>query len=192
MSWHESGGATVTEDSHNKGEQSGAGRRAPDHVLHKKAEWGPLTIASGRDHVRAWVPGSGVATIVAPESRGLADQETLKLLKEGLAVLLEGEEIVTLRQPERRITHRKDRAIHVEGPREFVPAGTILRARGYYSMGMEVEGGRRLVRPRLDLLDAPFLWGLNARPPAVDPTVEPDLLAVWGAASWHLLATVLQ
>lgn len=122
----------------------------------------------------------------------MADQETLRLLREGLPVLLDGKEVVTLRQPVRSMLRRRDRAIHVEGPRDVVPDRTILRARGYYSMGMEVEGGRRLVRPRLDLLDAPMLWGLSARSPAVDPAVDPDLLAVWGAASWHLLATVLQ
>lgn len=122
----------------------------------------------------------------------MADAETLRLLKDGLPVLLDDEEVVTLRQPTRGIGRRKDRAIHVEGPPDLVPAGTILRARGYYSMGMEIEGGRRLVRPRLDVLDAPVLWGLSARHPAVDPSVTPDLLAVWGAASWHLLATVLQ
>lgn len=182
----------MTEDRRKQADQSGSGRSTPAHVLHKKADWGPLEIASGSDRVRAWVPGSSVATIVAPESRGIADQETLRLLTEGLPVLLDGENIVTLRQPTRTIARRRDRAIHVEGPRALVPAGTILRARGYYSMGMEVEGGRRLVRPRLDLLDAPFLWGLSARPPAVDPRAEPDLLAVWGAASWHLLATTLQ
>ena len=182
----------MTEHSRNQTERSDAARPAPDHVLHKKAPWGPLEIATGSERVRAWVPGSAVATIVAPESRGMANQDTLRLLKQGLPVALDGEEVVTLRQPTRSIRRRKDRAIHVEGPRELVPAGTILRARGYYSMGMEVDGGRRLVRPRLDLLDAPFLWGLSARAPAVDPSVEPDLLAVWGAASWHLLATVLQ
>ena len=182
----------MTDDSRKPVERSGAARPAPDHVLYAKAAWGPLEIISGRDRVLAWVAGSAVAMIVAPESRGMADQETLRLLKEGLPVLLNGEKVVTLRQPGRRITRRQDRAIHVEGPRELVPAGTILRARGYSSMGMEVQGDRRLVRPRLDLLDAPFLWGLSARAPAVDPSVEPDLLAVWGAASWHLLATVLQ
>ena len=182
----------MTDDRRKQVDQSGTARPTPHHVLHTNAAWGPLEITVSSDRVRAWVPGSSVATIVAPESRGLADQETLRLLSEGLPVLLDGEKIVTLRQPRRSITRRRNRAIHVEGPRALVPAGTILRARGYSSMGMEIEGGRRLVRPRLDLLDAPFLWGLSARPPAVDPSVEPDLLAVWGAASWHLLATTLQ
>lgn len=182
----------MTDDRRKQADQSGAARPTPDHVLHTKAAWGPLEIAASSDRVRAWVPGSSVAAIVAPASRGMADQETLRLLTEGLPVFLDDKKIVTLRQPRRSIARRKGRAIHVEGPRALVPAGTILRARGYYSMGMETEGGRRLVRPRLDLLDAPFLWGLSARPPAVDPSVEPDLLAVWGAASWHLLATTLQ
>lgn len=182
----------MTGDQRGSAKPSGTSRPAPDHVLYRKAAWGTVEIASASNRVRAWVPGSSVATIVAPESRGMADQETLRLLEDGLPVLLDGEEVVRLRQPTRSIARRRDRAIHVEGPRELVPAESILRARGYYSMGMEVEGGRRLVRPRFDLLDAPFLWGLSARPPAVDPSVQPDLLAVWGAASWHLLATVLQ
>ena len=63
-------------------------------------------------------------------------------------------------------------------------------------MGLETDPdpgaarAQRLVRPRFDVLNAPFLWGASLTHPAVDRSVPPDLIAKWGAAEWHLIAAV--
>ncbi len=164
--------------------------------LYRRADWGPLELHVSDERTVARVPGSADVVIDVPTAHGTARKETLDQLREGLPVLVGGDERITLRQPERSARRRSRRRILVEGDPKLVAPGLFLRARWWGSMGLETdpsigaEQAQRLVRPRPDLLNAPFLWGASLAVPAVDPAVSPELLALWGAAEWHLIAAV--
>lgn len=161
-------------------------------TLHRRAPWGPLELEVADDRVRARVPDSPLVEIACPSGHAFADRPLLDLLQQGVPVTFDGDPTLTLVQPRRGLARRRDRVIEVHGPAEVVPARTVLRARGYFSMGMEVAGDptRPLVTPPFDLFDAPYLGGFTIGTPTVDPVVGPGLLATWGAASWHLLRAV--
>lgn len=157
---------------------------------------GPLELDVSDERTVARVPGSADVVVDVPTAHATAQKETLDRLRQGLPVLVGGEERLVLRQPERSTCRRSRRRILVEGDPTLVAPGVFLRARWIGSMGLEsdpsigAERERRLVRPRPDLLNAPFLWGASLTIPVVDPSVAPDLLALWGAAEWHLIAAV--
>ncbi|MBC7633319.1 hypothetical protein [Aeromicrobium sp.] len=163
---------------------------------YRRAPWGPLVLDTSDDRIESQVPGSARVVIECPAAHAMADPPVLALLFEGVNVLFDDEHRATLRQPRRSSSHRSDRSILVEGDASFVPPGLHLRARWLGSMGLEMsraDGGaedRRLVRPRFDLLNAPFLFGATFSVPAIDATLSPDLIALWGAAEWHLISAV--
>jgi hypothetical protein len=152
--------------------------------LCRRAAWGPLLLDVADDRVTARVRGSAAVSIECPSAHATAGPETVKRLRTGLPVLFDGRQRAVLRQPERSATRRVGRRILVEGDAALIPAGLLLRARWLGSMGLEIstaEGApadRRLVRPRMDLLNAPFLWGASLTVPAVDASVPPDLIAL--------------
>jgi hypothetical protein len=156
--------------------------------LYRRAAWGPLVLDTSDDRVEASVPGSSRVVIECPSAHATADPPVVEQLRGGVPVLFDGAHRATLRQPERS-SRRQGRRILVEGDPSFVPPGLFLRARWLGSMGLETAE-ERLVRPRFDVLNAPFLWGATLTVPAVTPSVSPDLLALWGAAEWHLIAAV--
>jgi hypothetical protein len=157
--------------------------------LYRRAAWGPLVLQASDGRIEAHVPGSSRVVIECPPAHATADPPVLEALRAGIPVLSDGVRRATLRQPERSSSHRRDRKILVEGDPDLVPPGLFLRARWLGSMGLETADSR-LVRPRFDVLNAPFLWGAALTVPKVDPAVAPDLLALWGAAEWHLIAAV--
>jgi hypothetical protein len=162
-------------------------------TYYRGASWGPLQLQREKDRIQAWTPNSRVAVIEAPVAFESPRSETLELLRDGLPVMIEGMVAAVLTQPQRKYLRRRDRVIHVSGDPSVVPPGTILRARWFHSVGLEtiVDGERtRLIRPRCDALDAPGLNSRLVRRPKVDSRVSPDLLAIWGAARWHLLGAL--
>lgn len=162
--------------------------------LYRRATWGPLLLDVADDRVTARVQGSATVSIESPSAHATADAEVVERLRGGLPVLFDGQRRAILRQPDRSAARRAGRRILVEGDAGLVPPGLLLRARWLGSMGLETstdEGApedRRLIRPRMDVLNAPFLWGASLTLPAVDASVPPDLIALWGAAEWHLIA----
>jgi hypothetical protein len=160
--------------------------------LYRRAAWGPLVLDVADDRVTSRVPGSATVSIECPSAHATAD--VVDRLRDGLPVRFDGRQRAVLRQPERSASRRAGRKILVEGDADLVPPGSFLRARWLGSMGLETStdlgapDDRRLIRPRMDLLNAPFLWGASLTVPAVDPSVPPDLIALWGAAEWHLIA----
>jgi hypothetical protein len=167
----------------------------PRHLrLCRRAAWGPLLLDVADDRVTSRVPGSATVSIECPSAHATADAEVVERLRSGLPVLFDGQQRAVLRQPDRAATRRAGRRILVEGDAGLIPAGLLLRARWIGSMGLETSTAagaphdRRLIRPRMDLLNAPFLWGASLTVPKVGATVPPDLIALWGAAEWHLIA----
>lgn len=154
--------------------------------LYRRASWGPLTLEASDDRIEASVPGSSCVVLECPSAHATAGPPLVEQLRAGVPVLFDGAHRATLRQPERS-SRRQGRRILVEGDPSFVPPGLFLRARWLGSMGLETAD-ERLVRPRFDLLNAPFLWGATLTVPKVDSALSPDLVALWGAAEWHLVA----
>jgi hypothetical protein len=159
-----------------------------DQRFHKRAPWGPVHIDANAERVRTSTPDSGLLEIEIPSAHSHANDDTVAALREGVPVLVDGTSTFTLTQPQRSLRRRADRVIEVAGDPALVPPGLVLRARWLHGVALEVPDGPKMIRPRCDIIETPY-FGFSVRP-AVAPDVAPELIALWGAAWWHLICVL--
>ena len=152
-----------------------------------RATWGPVEVTSSLDRVQATARGSGLVTIDVEAARN-GQRSAHETLPHGLVVQVDGRPAFRLVQPRRGLSRRRERVVEVHSEGLPVPDGAYFRARWFRGVGLETSSGRPLIRARCDLLEAPA-FGLY-RTPAVDASVTPELIALWGAVRLHLIGVL--